>query len=51
MTDPDQQQVADWCGSKLFRIRELIEREPTTSLANRILGVLNEPPPWVRSPT
>jgi hypothetical protein len=48
MASPDHQQVAEFCGSKLFRIRELIEREPTTSLANRVLRILNESPPWVR---
>jgi hypothetical protein len=37
--------IAVVCSDKLFRIRQLVEREPTTSLANRILAILNEPLP------
>lgn len=36
--------IAVVCSDKLVRIRQLVEREPTTSLANRILAILNEPP-------
>lgn len=46
MGDPNQKMTRDIavvCSDKLYRIRQLVEREPTTSLANRILTILDEP--------
>lgn len=37
----------DHAQDKLRRIGELVGREPTTSLANRIRLILDEPPPGI----
>ena len=36
------QAIAVMCSDKLYRIRQLVGREPTTSLANRILAILDD---------